>query len=35
MTIVRYAPSPTGRIHLGNARPALLNWFFARAHGGQ
>ena len=33
--IVRYAPSPTGRIHLGNARPALLNWFFARAHGGQ
>ena len=35
MTIVRYAPSPTGSIHLGNARPALLNWFFARAHGGQ
>ena len=35
MTIVRYAPSPTGRIHLGNARPALLNWFFARAHDGQ
>ena len=32
--IVRYAPSPTGRIHLGNARPALLNWFFALAHGG-
>ncbi|WP_375449490.1 glutamate--tRNA ligase [uncultured Devosia sp.] len=34
-TKVRYAPSPTGRIHLGNARPALLNWFFARAHCGQ
>ena len=26
---VRYAPSPTGRLHLGNARPALLNWLFA------
>lgn len=35
MTIVRWAPSPTGRIHLGNARPALLNWFFARRHGGR
>ena len=34
MTIVRWAPSPTGRIHLGNARPALLNWFFARRNGG-
>jgi len=34
-TIVRWAPSPTGRIHLGNARPALLNWFYARRHGGQ
>ena len=32
---VRWAPSPTGRIHLGNARPALLNWFFARRHGGR
>ena len=29
MTAVRYAPSPTGRLHLGNARPALLNWLFA------
>lgn len=29
MTKVRYAPSPTGRLHLGNARPALLNWLFA------
>ena len=34
MTVVRYAPSPTGRLHLGNARPALLNWLFARARGG-
>ncbi|MBU1336538.1 MAG: glutamate--tRNA ligase [Alphaproteobacteria bacterium] len=34
-TIVRWAPSPTGRIHLGNARPALLNWFYARRHGGR
>jgi len=31
---VRYAPSPTGRLHLGNARPAVLNWLFARKHGG-
>ena len=35
MTIVRWAPSPTGRIHLGNARPALLNWFYARRNGGR
>ena len=34
MTVVRYAPSPTGRLHLGNARPALLNWLFARRTGG-
>ena len=36
MTVtVRWAPSPTGRIHPGNARPALLNWYFARRHGGR
>jgi glutamyl-tRNA synthetase len=35
MTIVRYAPSPTGRLHLGNARPALINWLFARGTGGK
>jgi glutamyl-tRNA synthetase len=35
MTVVRWAPSPTGRIHLGNARPALLNWFYARRNGGR
>ncbi|QPC44825.1 glutamate--tRNA ligase [Kaustia mangrovi] len=35
MTVrVRFAPSPTGRIHIGNARTALLNWLFARGHGG-
>jgi glutamyl-tRNA synthetase len=28
--VVRFAPSPTGRIHIGNLRPALLNWLFAR-----
>jgi len=33
-TIVRYAPSPTGRLHLGNARPALLNWLFKLKTGG-
>ncbi len=30
--IVRFAPSPTGLIHLGNARPALFNWLFAKAN---
>jgi len=34
MTIVRFAPSPTGQIHLGNARPALLNWLYARSNKG-
>jgi glutamyl-tRNA synthetase len=33
-SIVRFAPSPTGRIHIGNLRPALLNWLFARRDGG-
>ena len=32
--VVRYAPSPTGRLHLGNARPALLNWLFVLRNGG-
>lgn len=32
---VRFAPSPTGRLHLGNARTAVINWFFARRHGGR
>ncbi len=34
-TKVRFAPSPTGRLHLGNARGALINWLFARARGGR
>jgi len=32
--IVRFAPSPTGKLHVGNIRTALLNWLFARKHGG-
>ena len=36
MTIkVRYAPSPTGRVHIGNLRPALINYLYARKHDGQ
>jgi len=35
MTVVRFAPSPTGRIRIGNARTAILNWLFARKSGGQ
>ena len=33
--IVRFAPSPTGRLHAGNIRTALINWMLARARGGQ
>jgi glutamyl-tRNA synthetase len=32
---VRFAPSPTGHLHVGNARTALFNWLFARRHGGR
>ncbi len=36
MTVtVRFAPSPTGRIHIGNARTAVLNWLYARKHDGR
>lgn len=36
MTVtVRFAPSPTGQIHIGNARTALFNWLFARVNGGR
>jgi glutamyl-tRNA synthetase len=36
MTVVtRFAPSPTGRIHVGNIRTALHNWLWARKHGGR
>jgi glutamyl-tRNA synthetase len=31
----RFAPSPTGYLHVGGARTALFNWLFARKHGGQ
>lgn len=33
--IVRFAPSPTGKIHVGNVRAALWNWLFARKSGGR
>ena len=36
MTVVtRFAPSPTGLLHIGGARTALFNWLFARHHGGR
>ncbi len=36
MTIlVRFAPSPTGLLHVGNARTAMLNWLFAKKEGGK
>jgi glutamyl-tRNA synthetase len=36
MTVVtRFAPSPTGMLHIGGARTALFNWLFSRHHGGQ
>lgn len=36
MTVtVRFAPSPTGYLHIGNARPALMNWLFALREGGR
>src|SRR5258707_1362436 len=31
---VRFAPSPTRRLHVGNIRTAILNWLFARSSGG-
>jgi len=34
-TKVRFAPSPTGRLHVGNIRTALVNWLFAYANGGR
>ena len=33
--VVRFAPSPTGFLHIGGARTALFNWLFARHHGGK
>ena len=32
---VRFAPSPTGYLHIGGARSALFNWLYARGHGGR
>jgi glutamyl-tRNA synthetase len=32
---VRFAPSPTGHLHVGGARTALFNWLYARRHGGR
>ena len=32
---VRFAPSPTGSLHVGNVRTALFNWLFARQQGGK
>src|SRR5260221_10287032 len=35
MTVItRFAPSPTGYLHVGGARTALFNWLYARHHGG-
>src|ERR1051325_3357811 len=35
MVRVRFAPSPTGKLHIGSARTALFNWLYARHSGGQ
>jgi len=35
MTVTRFAPSPTGNLHIGNIRTAILNWLFARSTGGR
>jgi len=34
-TRVRFAPAPTGFLHVGSARSALYNWLFARSTGGE
>lgn len=33
--VVRFAPSPTGRLHVGNVRTALVNWLFSQGQGGK
>lgn len=35
MTVTRFAPSPTGYLHIGGARTALFNWLYARHTGGK
>ena len=32
---VRFAPSPTGYLHIGGARTALFNWLYAKSNGGK
>ena len=34
-TVTRFAPSPTGLLHLGNIRTALINWLYARTNNGK
>ena len=34
MVKTRFAPSPTGYLHIGGARTALFSWLYARRHGG-
>ncbi|MGD0532239.1 MAG: glutamate--tRNA ligase family protein, partial [Methyloceanibacter sp.] len=33
--VTRFAPSPTGYLHIGGARTALFNWLYAKAKGGK
>lgn len=33
--IVQFAPSPTGKLHIGNVRTAAINWLFTKRHGGK
>jgi len=33
--VTRFAPSPTGFLHIGGGRTALFNWLYARKHGGR
>ena len=35
MVITRFAPSPTGNLHIGGARTALFNWLYAKNQGGK
>ena len=35
MIVTRFAPSPTGHLHVGNIRTALHNWMLAKKHGGR